>query len=287
MSDLIAIGEIIDSEENSFWSSNTKEEEASKFSGKDTYTDSQGIVRCKRCRSPRMCFLEEAGRWVPCACKCSSTKTDEDKPMIVEALKANSGLEGRYKEADFDLCEVTAENQSVFESCLRFAINFQQVSMNGYGMYLYGASGVGKTYFSACIANLLLNAGVKVLFANVNTILSEIRYSYSQRGCEKQIIDRYISADLVIFDDIGTEKYSAKSEALSFAQDKFFQIIDGRYVRKKSTIFTSNYTLQQLTDERGILSKTVDRMDEMSTRKFEVKGKQHRQKSISSEDCPF
>lgn len=286
VSDLTAIGEIIDEALNGFWAPNTKEEEAAKFSGRmDVYLDVQGIVRCKKCREPRMFLLKEANRWLPCTCSCAGKTTDEDFAAIVTELRAKSGIEGRYRKAEFDCFEQTEANRVVFDSCLRYAMRFDQVRERGMGIYLHGASGTGKTYLAACIGNMLLSAGITVLFANVNTILSEIRYSYSQRGSELPIVQKYINADFVIFDDIGTEKYNSRTEAMSFAQDKFFQIIDGRYARQKPTVFTSNYTLEQLVDERGMLMKTVDRIAEMSTRKFELKGRPRR--LAQAQDIPF
>lgn len=285
----ILIGDIIDGAMQSFWKPNTKAEEAAKFSGGDVYTDGDGVVRCKRCHAPRMFYLAEARRWLPCACKCAGQESEEDFTSRVAALRANSGIIGRYAGASFEKAERTQTDSAVFDSCMRYAVRWDKTGAKGYGIYLHGASGTGKTYLAACIGNFLLDAGIQVLFVNVNAILSEIRYSYSQRGSELPIVERYTNAELVIFDDIGTEKYNSKSEALSFAQDKLFQIIDGRYVRQNPTIFTSNYTLEQLVNERGILLKTVDRISEMATRKFEMRGRPRRQglQRISGEDCPF
>ena len=289
-SEPVLIGDIIGGEMQSFWRENSKAEEAAKFKGRgDVYTDGNGVVRCKKCRGPKMFFLAEARRWLPCACLCAGKESEEDFAARVAKLRADSGIIGRYAGASFDQAERTQTDSSVFDSCMRYAVRWDKTGAKGYGIYLHGPSGTGKTYLAACIGNFLLDAGIQVLFANVNAILAEIRYSYSQRGSELPIVERYTNAELVIFDDIGTEKYNSKSEALSFAQDKLFQIIDGRYVRQNPTIFTSNYTLEQLVNERGILLKTVDRISEMTTRKFEMRGGPRRQglQRISGEDCPF
>lgn len=286
VSDLTAIGDIMDEVLRGFWKPNTKEEEAAKYAGRsDVYTDAQGIVRCKKCRDPRMFLLKEANRWLPCACSCARKETDADFSAKVAELRAASGLAGRYAKADFDRFEQTDDNRAAMESCLHYAMRFERVRKRGMGIYLHGPSGTGKTYLAACIGNMLLDAAVQVLFVNVNTILSEIRYAYSQRGSELPIVRKYTDAEFVIFDDVGTEKYSSRTEAMSFAQDKFFQIIDGRYIGQKPTVFTSNYTLEQLVDERGMWVKTVDRIAEMSTRKFELKGKPRR--LARAQDIPF
>lgn len=284
-SDLTVIGEILGA--SSFWAANTKAEEAAKFKGRnDVFVGADGVARCRKCKQPRMFLFAEAGRWLPCACACNGA-AEEDKAELIAANRRQSGIDGRYSRADFEKFDETPENKEVFEACLRFALRFEKVRKRGMGIYLHGQSGTGKTYLAACIGNMLLESGVEVFFANVNTILSEIRYAYSQRNSEFPIVQKYMNAEFMIFDDIGTEKYSTRTEAMSFAQDKFFQIIDGRYIRQKPTVFTSNYTLEQLVSERGMLVKTVDRIAEMSTRKFELKGKPRRLERITDEDCPF
>ena len=267
---------------STFWRPNTMAEEAEKLKRlPGTYIDARGLVRCSRCGQPRMFLLPEAGRWLPCACSCSGRETEEEFAERVAQLRAESGIAGRYARADFDAFEETDDNRAAFESCLRYAMHFDGIRKKGMGIYLSGPSGVGKTYLACCVGNMLLDAGVQVLFANVNTILSEIRYSYAQRASELPIVRRYIEAEFVIFDDLGTEKYGGRqSEPLSFAQDKLFQIIDGRYANVRPTMFTSNYTLEQLVSERGIQVKTVDRIASLSTRKYALRGKSHRLERI-------
>lgn len=270
-----------------FFEPNTREDCAAGFAGsKSVYTDQAGIVRCRKCNKPRMFFLAEARRWLPCACGCKDAYAQEEARALEADRREQSGIIGRYADASFEKTEVTAATQHVYDACLRYAINFGRKQNEGKGVYLYGGNGVGKTHLACCIGNMLLTAGAQVLFATVGTILADIRKAYSQHSDDAAIVDKYVQADLVIFDDIGTEKYISRTDAMTFAQEKFFQIIDGRYVRRKSCVFTSNYTLAQLVSERGVLAKTVDRIDEMSTRKYEVKGTPRRQINIW-DSCPF
>ena len=157
-SDLVSIGDVLGAVD--FWKPNTLEEEVAKFKGRnDLYKDADGILRCKKCHEPRVFYLEEAKRWLPCACKCCGKESQDDFQERIAQLKAESGIEGRNAKADFDDCEITAENEEVFNSCLRFAMNWKQVKQNGMGMYLYGDKDTGKTFLACCIANMLLDAG--------------------------------------------------------------------------------------------------------------------------------
>lgn len=253
----------------------TREELAGKLKTRNgIVVGADGIARCKKCGGAKMWYYGYTDSWFPIACPC---ELEEDKrersEEEISRYRAQSGIENRLAEASFnDFC-VTEENQHAYSSGLRFAGNIEKVMAKGQGIYLYGKPGVGKTYLAACIGNMLLDMGVRVKFAKVSDILSEIKEAYSHRGNEAAVLAEYISADVAIFDDIGSEDYMAKrGAAVSFAQEKLFQLIDGRYSRKRSTVFTSNYSFEELISRRGIQRKTVERIIEMSTRSYELKG---------------
>lgn len=231
----------------------------------DTYLDADGVVRCKKCHKHLMFYYSPDCRWLECFCQCSAKASD------LNELREKSGLTGRLAKATFSRFNQDDSNIKAFTSCKKYFESFDQIRSRGMGMYLFGSSGVGKTYLAACVGNSLLDRGVQVILSSVSAILSDIKYTYTKKEVESSVLDRYVNADFVIFDDVGSEKYKA-NDTMSFAQEKFFQIIDGRYNNQLPTFFTSNYNLEQLVKDRGIMVKTVDRISEMSTRKFEIKG---------------
>lgn len=237
-----------------------------------------GVAGCRKCNTPKMWYYDYTDSWFPIACK---HELDEDKrekdDTAIERYRVNSGIEGRLADASFNDFGITNGNREAYSRSLQYAANIEKIMPKGYGVYYYGKSGVGKTYIAACLGNMLLDMGVEVKFAKVSDILTDIKEAYSQRGNEAAVLNEYIFADVAILDDIGSEDYTAKrGAAISFAQEKLFQIIDGRYSRKKPTVFTSNYSLEELISKRGILRKTVERIMEMSTRKFEITGESFR-----------
>ena len=253
----------------------TKEELAGKLKTRGGINiGADGIARCRKCGGAKMWYYNYTDSWFPIACPCELEEGERERcEEEISRYRIQSGIESRLTEATFnDFC-VTEENKHAYNSGLRFAGNIEKVMAKGQGIYLYGKPGVGKTYLAACIGNMLLDMGVRVKFAKVSDILTDIKAAYSQRGNEAAVIAEYISADVAIFDDIGSEDYMAKrGAAVSFAQEKLFQLIDGRYSRKRSTVFTSNYSFEELISRRGIQRKTVERIIEMSTRCYELKG---------------
>lgn len=255
-----------------------KEELAKDLITRGCRLNSDGVAVCRKCGTPKMWYYDYTDSWFPIACQheLDEDKREKDDTMI-ERYRANSGIEGRLAEASFNSFGITNGNREAYTRSLQYAGNIENIMPKGYGIYYFGKSGVGKTYIAACVGNMLLDMGVEVKFAKVSDILTDIKEAYSQRGNEAAVLNEYIFADVAILDDIGSEDYTAKrGAAVSFAQEKLFQIIDGRYSRKKPTIFTSNYSLEELITKRGILRKTVERIMEMSTRKFEITGESFR-----------
>lgn len=90
--------------------------------------------------------------------------------------------------------------------------------------------------------------------------------------------------DLLILDDIGTEVIVKSTKEKSWLQEKIYEIINARYVDKKSTVFSSNESLQDLQSKCGMQEKTVDRIAEMSTVQLELRGTSYRAKCREQEE---
>ena len=109
------------------------------------------------------------------------------------------------------------------------------------------------------------------VFDNINISLLD------EKGNEIDLINKIANVDFLFIDDLGTEKVTKDGED-TWLQDKIFEVINKRYNNMKPTIFTSNYSLQELVQDRGLLDKTVDRILEMSTAIIKVEGRSNRAK---------
>lgn len=135
--------------------------------------------------------------------------------------------------------------------------SFESEKNNGMGLYIYSSTkGSGKTRMVASIANdLMENHGCVVRFSTSPKILSEIKRTYDQKSdlTESQLIDDLVSSDVLIIDDFGTENVTP------WVKDKFYEIINQRYVNRDVTIFTSNESLTTLTYDERISSRIKER----------------------------
>ena len=135
---------------------------------------------------------------------------------------------------------------------------------------LQGRPGNGKTYLSNCIANYLLDVFTPVISISINNLLDRLKQNYNrwEKEGEAELIKSITKADLIILDDLGTEKPT------DWAISKVYSIIDAIYRAKKCLIVSTNYSLQQLRDQYG--DRTISRLEEMCTT-IEIKDKSFRQ----------
>ena len=107
---------------------------------------------------------------------------------------------------------------------------------------LYGNTGVGKTFLSHCIAKEALDLSYSVLYfstLDLFDILSKATFGHSDTDSsyERSILD----CDLLIIDDLGTELTN------SFVASRLFFVINERISSKKSTIISTNLTLEEFS----------------------------------------
>ena len=256
-----------------------------------------GLKHCRTCNEPLQAVIEHPitheDRVVSCICKCTADriKREEEQRRIfekqkeIEKLQKDSLLGARYKHITFDKT-VTGTN-SMFDNALKRCKNYCAISSKaleeGYGIYLYGDSGTGKTHLTACMVNELTSQYRQTLFTNFFEISQIIRGTFNNsQYSEIDMISKISNVDFLFIDDMGTEQVTKNGEN-NWLQEKIFEILNKRYNNKKPTIFTSNYSLEQLINERGLMEKTVDRILEMSTAIIKIEGVSYRIKNRNTE----
>ena len=209
-------------------------------------------------------------------CRCEQAKREKeqrqqenlDKIRKIEKLKNLSLLGERYKFVTFENSEtgINPSFDTAFNRCKKYCELYEETVKNGYGIYLFGDKGVGKTHLTACMANYLMSKCVPVLFTNLFEISKAVKSTFNRDSIqtEQVLIDKFSNIDVLFFDDLGTEVFS-KNSGDTWLQGLLFDLINKRYNNRKATIFSSNYSLNSLINERGIMEKTVDRISEMTS----------------------
>lgn len=249
-----------------FWAPNAKEGLAQKLcNSRGAAVGDDGVARCRACGRPLMFFLKEAGRWLPCACGCAERREQAARQEEQARLRAASGIVGRYARAAFSGWRAAPEREAALRACKLYAARWEQIRERGLGLYLYGGKGAGKTFAACCIGNALLDAGVQVLFADAADLLLQL-HDASFRQADEALADRYAAAELVILDNIGSEK----SEAMPIAAERLLRILRRRLMYGLPTLFTADRPLHQLVQEGRLQSAAADLIDALSARKLQI-----------------
>ena len=263
----------------------------------NTYIGEDGLLHCAKCHGLRQTkdIIEGFGQRMPVPCDCmkeekrKANERDEyiNKMRVLDRIRSASLLGERYKDTTFDNTDLMVNEGFIkaYNRCKRYCEISTDALVKGYGVYVYGESGVGKTHLTACMCNELINQYQQCLFTNFFEISKLIRASWSRNTEAEGVIRKICSIDFLFIDDLGTEKLQKNGED-NWLQEQVYDIINNRYNNKKPTIFSSNYSLNELITDRGMMQKTVDRINEMSTAIIKLQGTSYRTKN-KPKQAPF
>lgn len=193
------------------------------------------------------------GLWFTKECECRAKEIAESRlrfaniPELFRKLTLKTFRADIYREP-----ESVAKINLACNIVKRYLENFEEMEAAGMGLYLVShTKGSGKTRMAAGIANELIARGKQVKFAVSSAILKEIKDTWHEGSdyTESRLIDQLCLAEILVVDDFGTEKIS------DWVNEKFYQILNERYVRKKVTIFTSNEKLCESKYDERIISR--------------------------------
>ena len=255
----------------------------------NTYVGEDGLLYCTKCHT-RRCTKDPIpilGKRMPIVCECMKEEERKEKEREAQAeklrkldkLRGASLLGDRYKDTTFDKTDLDRPKdfQNAFQRCLKYCRISDQALEHGYGMYIYGDSGTGKTHLTACMCNELMSQMHQCLFTNFFEISKLIRSTWNGNADSENVIRRICEVDFLFLDDLGTEMVTKNGED-NWLQGQVFDIINKRYNNRKPTIFSSNYSMNELIADRGLMKKTVDRIGEMSTAMIKLTGDSYRRK---------
>ena len=126
-----------------------------------------------------------------------------------------------------------------YNTARNFVDDFDKRAQN---LFLYGSTGVGKTFLSHCIASELLKTAHCVLYFSAFDLFDRLAQTAFSRKSETDPGDDFIlDCDLLIIDDLGTELTN------SFVSSQLFLCINERISRRKSTIISTNLKLEDFS----------------------------------------
>lgn len=162
--------------------------------------------------------------------------------MLEDYLLVNVGT--------LDVAKESNEYKLVVEKAIDVMTNEQSEK----GLYLWGKPGAGKSYLAAGITNYYAKKNKSVAYVNVPKLIADLKMMFHSSEAMDRKLSRIKKADVVVLDDIGGESVTSWSR-----DDILLPLLDARMEKKKLTIFTSNYAMEDL---RQRLSMTANKSNE-------------------------
>lgn len=130
----------------------------------------------------------------------------------------------------------------VANRCKQFAEDFEK---KGGNLLFTGPAGVGKTFFTHCIARELIERSVSVVYvtaAELTDTMTAARMYGGTNVTESNRAQLIHDCELLIIDDLGTELNNSMTNA------ELFRCLDERLKKGQSTVISTNLSLNELRD---------------------------------------
>lgn len=195
------------------------------------------IYTCSDCHDTG--YLENGQK-----CKCFQQAiirllyTDSNLDNLLESDGFSSFSFDYYSEKELPAIRLAVD------TCRSFIENFDRTYEN---LLLYGSVGIGKTFLSNCIAKELMDGAHTVIYFSAMRLfelIASYKFSHTDKPAESNdIYQTVLTSDLLIIDDLGTDTPNA------FFASQLFLILNERHLRRKSTIISTNLTLEKLLEQ--------------------------------------
>jgi len=206
------------------------------------------VYNCKDCKDTGYIVMDDSAIE---KCHCF-------KQAIVDLVYSQSNIKARLDKENFKHFNLTwysgqkdkklgisprEQIESVLKTCKTFIRNFDKTPAN---LLLYGHTGVGKTFLSYCVAKELLDTAHTVIYLTAFQLIDILEANaFGNDGKDDSVenmFDYIFDCDLIIIDDLGTEMNN------SFVTSQLFLCINERILHGKSTIISTNLSLEDLKE---------------------------------------
>jgi len=180
------------------------------------------------------------------------------KLKIIDALYNQSNIKEQLQKENFDSFDISKYSDTFIDkntetSARKNMLEIYKISkdfVDGFdvtfkNLFIYGETGVGKTFLTNCIAKELIDSSHSVIYMSSIKLFELLAKNTFNKNDETEATfqtNDLLDCDLLIIDDLGTEMIN------SFTTSAFFNLINERFLRQKSVIISSNLSIGQLRE---------------------------------------
>ena len=150
-----------------------------------------------------------------------------------------SAIPMKYRYADIKIIQVDALKHSlgIIDTYVQ---NLDENKKDGLGLYIYGATGTGKSYVSCYVLEQAILKGYTAFFCTVE------QYKRALFDKDNDYIYNVNESDFTLIDDYGREF----SDTKGFIDSQVDEMLRYRYDRNKPTLITSNISARDIENLR-------------------------------------
>lgn len=178
--------------------------------------------------------------------KCDDTEWVEGEDGVIRCdcwwtarirrLLAEASIPEGYEHCRINTFDTEGRSDSVSRARDRVANWILDFRPQRRGLLLRGPQGTGKTHLAvAALRACVERARVRGFFAEYGALLHELETSIRTNQPAAPILSPVIHADVLVLDDLGRRRPS------EWTEDTIATVLGERYMRRRTTIFTSNH----------------------------------------------
>ena len=191
--------------------------------------------RCSKCKD--LGFINNS----PCECFNSE---------LSKKLLINSGLNFNdlpdFNTIQFDIIHDDNQKKNYIACCNIFKEYVAKLNTTQKKLFLLsGQVGVGKTYILKATTHEAIKHGYFALYTTAFDLNKAfLNYHCAKLQEKEEILDKYLSCDLLLIDDLGTE-----NKLNNVTVEYLYLVINQRLEAGKNTIITTNLNIDELKDQ--------------------------------------
>lgn len=204
---------------------------------------------CEHCEGRGYLDVENTNSVIPCNCR--------ERAMVISFVE-QSGIPSKYRGATIRGYKTESPNEVMAkEEILTWIKNFE---VGCRGVIFTGPVGTGKTHMLCAAAiGVIKQAKIVPLYRCVSDLLREAKQDFNKSPDDYSvgIFDKAVETDVLLLDDLGAE------QTTEWAVTVISDIIDERYRSEKTTLITTNLTLDDIAKRYD--QRIASRLREMSS----------------------
>ena len=182
--------------------------------------------------------------------RCSCFRKKEAALLYKDSKAADLLEKENFRHFSFDWYSDTIQNeltgrterQTARDAVMRAKHFIANAGRSDNNLYIYGNTGVGKTFLTHCIAREMLDRSYSSLYFSARDFFDLLAdATFGRDGRNSTHSQMIIDCDFLTIDDLGTEVTS------SFAASQLFHVLNERIAKNRSTIISTNMTPEEFS----------------------------------------